>query len=48
MPQTVPVEISEEALQVIQEFASRQGMSTSTLLSFVAQLYTEWYIPHVF
>lgn len=47
MPQTVPVELSDEALQVIQEFASRQGMNTSTLLSSVAQSYAEWYIPAV-
>jgi hypothetical protein len=45
MPQTVPVEVSDEALQLIQEFASRQGMNTSMLLSSVAQFYTEWYIP---
>jgi hypothetical protein len=45
MPQTVPVKVSEEALQVIQEFDSRQGMSTSTLLSSIAQSYAEWYIP---
>ena len=45
MPQTVPLRVSDEALQVIQEFASRQGMNTSALLSSVAQSYAEWYIP---
>ena len=45
MPQTVRLGVSDEALQVMQEFASRQGMNTSTLLSSVAQLYAEWYIP---
>jgi hypothetical protein len=41
MPQTVPVEVSDEALQVIQEFASRQGMNTLMLLSSAAQSYAE-------
>jgi hypothetical protein len=45
MPQTVPVEVSDEALQVIQEFASRQGMNPAALLSSIAQAYAEWYIP---
>jgi hypothetical protein len=45
MPQTIPVEVSDKALQAIQEFASRQGMNASTLLSSVAQSYAEWYIP---
>jgi hypothetical protein len=44
MPQTLPVEVSEEALQVIQEFASRQGMNAAALLSSVAESYAEWYI----
>jgi hypothetical protein len=50
MPQTVPVEVSDEALQVIQEFTSRQGMNTSMLLPSAAQSYAEWYIytRHVF
>ena len=45
MPQTLPVEVSDEALQVIQEFASRQGMNPAALLSSIAQSYAEWYIP---
>lgn len=45
MPHTLPVEVSDEALQVIQEFASRQGMDPAALLSSVAQSYAEWYIP---
>jgi hypothetical protein len=45
MPQTIPVEVSDEASQVIQEFASRQGMNSAALLSSVAQSYAEWYIP---
>jgi hypothetical protein len=45
MPQAVPLGVSDVALQVIQEFASSQGMNTSTLLSSVAQSYAEWYIP---
>jgi hypothetical protein len=45
MPQTVPVEVSDEALQVIQEFASRQGINTSLLLTSDAQSYAERYIP---
>jgi hypothetical protein len=45
MPQTLPVEVSDEAFQVIQEFASRQGMNPSALLSSVAESYAEWYIP---
>jgi hypothetical protein len=44
MPQTVPVEVSDEALQLIQEFASRQRMNTSMLLSSAAQSYAEGYI----
>jgi hypothetical protein len=45
MTQTLPVEVSDEALQVIQEFASRQGMNPAALLSSVAESYAEWYIP---
>jgi hypothetical protein len=45
MPQILPVEVSDEALQVIQEFASRQGMNPAALLSSIAQSYAEWYIP---
>ncbi|MDQ4067362.1 MAG: hypothetical protein M3114_07230 [Thermoproteota archaeon] len=45
MHQTVPVEVSDEALQMIKEFASRQRMNTSMLLTSVAQFCTEWYIP---
>ena len=45
MPQTLPVEVSDEALQVIREFASRQGMNAAALLSSVAESYAEWYIP---
>jgi hypothetical protein len=45
MPQTLPVEVSDEALQVIQEFASRQGTKAAALLSSVAESYAEWYIP---
>jgi hypothetical protein len=41
MPQTIPVEVSDEAMQVIQEFASRQGMNSAALLSSVAQSYAE-------
>jgi predicted transcriptional regulator len=44
MPQTVPVEVSDEALQMIQEFASRQRMNTSMLLSSAVQSYAETYI----
>jgi hypothetical protein len=45
VPQIVPVEVSDEALQVIVGFASRQGMNPAVLLSSIAQSYTEWYIP---
>jgi hypothetical protein len=45
MPQTIPVEVSDEAMQIIHEFASRQGMNSAALLSSVAQSYAEWYIP---
>jgi hypothetical protein len=45
MPQTIPVEVSDAALQIIQEFASRQGMNPAALLSSVAESYAEWYIP---
>src|ERR671931_645811 len=45
MPQILPVEVSDEALQIIQEFASRQGMNPAALLSAIAQSYAEWYIP---
>jgi hypothetical protein len=45
MPQTIPIEVSDEALQIIQEFASRQGMNAAALLSSVAESYAEWYIP---
>jgi hypothetical protein len=42
MPQTLPVEVSDEAFQVIQEFASRQGMNPSALLASVAESDAEW------
>jgi hypothetical protein len=45
MSQKLPVEVSDEALQVIQEFASRQGTNPSGFLSSVAKSYAEWYIP---
>src|ERR687887_980292 len=45
MPQILPVEVSDEALQIIQEFASRQVMNPAALLSSIAQSYAEWYIP---
>jgi hypothetical protein len=45
MPQTVPVEMTDDALHVIEEFASRQGMNPAALLSSIVQSYAEWYIP---
>jgi hypothetical protein len=45
MPQTLPVEVTDDALQVIQEFASRQGMNPAALLSSIVQSYAEWHIP---
>lgn len=45
MPQTLPVEVTDDALQVIQEFASRQGMNPAALLSSIVQSYAEWYKP---
>jgi hypothetical protein len=45
MPQTIPIAVTEEALQIIHEYASREGMSSAALLSSVAQSYAEWYIP---
>jgi hypothetical protein len=37
MPQRLPVKGSDEALQVIQEFASKQGMNPIAILSSIAQ-----------
>jgi len=42
---TVPVEVNDEAFQVIQEFANRQGMNASALIASMIQSYAEWYLP---
>jgi len=47
MTKTVTAEINDETFQIIEDFATRQGLSTATVLSSVAQSYAEWYIPGI-
>jgi hypothetical protein len=42
---TVPVEVNDEKLKIIQEHAERQGMSVDALLASIVHSYAEWWIP---
>lgn len=45
MPQTFLIAVTEETLQIVHGYASREGISSAALLSAVAQSHAEWYIP---